>query len=88
MSAQPARRALAVAHSKRFRKVSTLYPRLVAFAYGRDLERAAADSDQQVAATVGAWERAQGREPRDWRAIGRQERDEAVRATLPPEPAA
>jgi hypothetical protein len=57
-------------HSMRFRKVSNLYPRMVAFAYDRDIARAFMDSDEQVAATVAAWERAQGWEPRDWVAIG------------------
>jgi hypothetical protein len=63
-------------HSERFRKVSTRYPRRVAEAYDLDLERAAADGDEQVAATVAAWERAHGLEPRDWAAIGAEERDE------------
>jgi hypothetical protein len=48
---------LAVAHSERFRKFGNGYPRLVALSYGRDLKRAMADSDEQVAATVHAWER-------------------------------
>lgn len=65
-----------VRHSLRFRQVSTLYPHLVALAYDRDLARAAADSDEQIAARVAAWEREQGVEPRDWRAIGAEERDE------------
>jgi hypothetical protein len=52
-------------HSERFRKVSNRYPNVVARAYGRDLERAAGDSDEQVAATVAAWEREQGLEPND-----------------------
>jgi hypothetical protein len=68
------------AHSERFRRVSTRYPRRVAEAYGRDLERAAADTDEQVAATVAAWERAQGLVPRDWHAIGAEERDEEAPA--------
>jgi hypothetical protein len=66
----------AVAHSARFRKVSNRYPHMVAMAYGRDLERAARDTDEQVAATVAAWEREQGFEPRDWVAIGADERDD------------
>ena len=49
----------AVRHSERFRKVSTRYPHEVARAYDHDIERAAADSDEQVAATVAAWERSQ-----------------------------
>jgi hypothetical protein len=60
--------------STRFRKISTRYPRRVAEAYAGDLERALADDDETVAATVAAWERAQGIEPRDWPAIGREER--------------
>jgi hypothetical protein len=65
-----------VAHSERFRKVSNRYPKVVAQAYDGDLERAASDTDEQVAAKVAAWEEAQGREARDWYAIGREERDE------------
>jgi hypothetical protein len=66
-----------VQHSNRFRRVSTRYPHTVALAYERDIEQAAQDSDEQVAARVAEWERAQGQEPRDWAAIGREERDEA-----------
>ena len=44
-------------HSVRFRKVSNGYPHQVALAYDHDLYRAAADSDEQVAATVAAWSR-------------------------------
>ncbi len=39
-----------IEHTERFRKVSTLYPRLVAEAYGGDLAQARADSDATVAA--------------------------------------
>lgn len=67
-------------HSERFRKVSNRYPRRVAEAYGLDIARAAADSDEKVAATVRAWEIEQGLEPRDWVAIGlaegRDDRDD------------
>jgi hypothetical protein len=63
-------------HSERFRQVSARYPRRVAEAYGRNLNRAAADTDAQVAATVAAWESAQGLDPIDWHAVGREERDE------------
>jgi hypothetical protein len=66
--------AAVTAHSRRFRKVSHRYPLRVTEAYSGDLERAAADSDEQVAATVAAWERAQGLESRDWVAIGAEER--------------
>jgi hypothetical protein len=45
-------------------------PAHLAFAYDRDLAAAAADSEEQVAAKVAQWERQQGLEPRDWRAIG------------------
>jgi hypothetical protein len=66
----------AVAHNKRFRKVAARYPRRVAEAYGGDIEGAAADSDEAVAATVAAWERAHGLPVRDWPAIGADERGE------------
>ena len=65
-----------IEHSLRFRKVSTLYPRLVAKAYDGDIAAATADSDDDVAAIVAAWERAHGLEPRDWHRIGAEERDE------------
>jgi hypothetical protein len=41
--------------SIRFRKVSNKYPRRVSEAYGGDLSRAMADSDEEVAATVAGW---------------------------------
>lgn len=63
-------------HCERFRPVSSRYPRRVAEAYGGDLARAAADSDEQVAATVAAWECEVGLEPRDWQEIGAAEREE------------
>jgi hypothetical protein len=69
-------REVATGHSRRFRKVSTRYPRRVADAYDCDLERAAADSDEAVAANVAAWERRQGIEVRDWAAIGAFERED------------
>jgi hypothetical protein len=43
-------------------------------AYAGDLARAAADSDEQVAAIVSAWERQQGLPIRDWPSIGAQEK--------------
>jgi hypothetical protein len=49
-----------LAHSRRFRKVSDRYPRRVAEAYEGDLSRAMADTYEQVAATVAAWEQAHG----------------------------
>ena len=60
-------------HSDRFRRVATRYPRRVAEAYDGDIAKAAADSDEQVAATVRAWEIREGIRPRDWRSIGRNE---------------
>ncbi len=62
-----------VQHSNRFRHVSNRYPYMVAMAYDRDLAAAAADSDEEVAARVAAYERAQGLKPRDWYAIGAEE---------------
>ena len=62
-------------HSDRFRKVSNRYPLRVTEAYEGDLERAMADSDEQVAATVATWERHRGLQPRDWAAIGAAERE-------------
>ena len=67
---------LAHRHSERFRRVSHRYPRCVAEAYDGDLARAANDTDEEVAATVAAWERAHGLQPRDWYAIGREERED------------
>ena len=63
----------AVQHSLRFRRVSTRYPHRVSEAYSGDLARAAADTDEQVAATVASWERAEGIPTRDWRRIGAEE---------------
>jgi hypothetical protein len=58
-------------HSERFRKVGGMrYPRRVAEAYEQDLNRAMADTDEQVAATVAAWEKGQGLPVTDWPAIG------------------
>jgi hypothetical protein len=74
MSLDPA--DLRVRHSLRFRQLSNRYPLRVSEAYGGDIEQAAKDTDEQVAARVAGWERAQGLEPRDWAAIGREERDE------------
>lgn len=71
-----ARRAV-VAHSVRFRKVSNRYPARVAEAYGGDIAHAAAEDDEQVAATVAAWEQAQGAVVRDWTAQGASEHVEA-----------
>ena len=49
-------------HSERFSKVSDRYARRVAEAYGRDLARAMAGSNEQVAAKVAAWEKCWGRD--------------------------
>jgi hypothetical protein len=65
-----------IAHSDRFRKVSTRYPRQVTYAYDGDIDRAAADTDDQVAAAVAEYERREGLEPRDWSAIGAAERED------------
>ena len=73
----------AVDHGIRFRKVSTRYPHVVAQAYGGDIERAAADSDEDVAARVAIWEQAQGLPLIDWHAIGAEERDELDEETPP-----
>jgi len=64
--------------SERFRKVSNRYPLRVAEAYDHHLEHAMADSDEQVAATVSAWERRNGMPVRDWHAIGADERANGV----------
>ncbi len=63
-----------VMHSLRFRRVSNRYPRRVAEAYNGDVAAAAASTDEEVARRVAEWERAQGLEPPDWYAIGREER--------------
>jgi hypothetical protein len=67
----------AVRHSERFRQVSNRYPLRVTEAYDGDFDQAAADSDEQVAEKVAEWERAHGLEPRDWPAIGAEERAES-----------
>ena len=66
------------AHTTRFRKVSTIYPNKVANAYALDVLTALGDTDAEVAARVAAWERAEGVEPRDWHAVGAEERDEGA----------
>lgn len=69
---------VATAHSIRFRKVSNRYPLRVAEAYGGDLRRAMAGTDEQVAATVAEWERESGMIVRDWYEQGTAEgRDRA-----------
>lgn len=63
-----------IAFSNRFRRVANRYPLQVTYAYGGNVARAMADSDDHVAATVATWEQAQGLTPRDWAAHGRTER--------------
>jgi hypothetical protein len=63
-------------YSERFRKVSKRYPLRVAEAYKGDLSRALTDSDEEVAATVAAWERRQGLDVTDWALVGEQEREQ------------
>ena len=60
----------------RFRRVSSRYPRRVSEAYFSDHEAAMRDTDERVAATVAAWERALGWPVNAWPAIGRKERGE------------
>lgn len=66
-----------LSHSERFRFAGDRFPRRVAEAYGGDLTRAMADSDEQVFATVASWEKRQGLPVRDWPAMAllRGERD-------------
>jgi hypothetical protein len=74
------RRRVVTEHSWRFRNLGGgCYPRTVAEAYGGDIERALADSDEDVAATVASWEQAQGFEPVNWSALGAQFRASAER---------
>ena len=63
-------------HTNRFRKVSTLYPHMVALAYGLDIAAAALDSDLEVADRVATYERTEGLIVEDWHAIGAKERDD------------
>jgi len=60
-----------IEHSNRFRKVSDLYPRQVTEAY--EGASAMADSDEEVAAKVAAWERRHGLLVRDWYKWGTEE---------------
>src|SRR5262245_46413664 len=64
--------------SERFRQVSNRYLLRVAEAYDHHLDPAMADSDEQVAATVAAWERRNGMPVRDWAATGAEERTNGV----------
>jgi hypothetical protein len=64
-----------MAQARRCRSVANDYPRVVAHAYNGQPERVAKDTDEEVAANVAEWERSTGIEPRDWIAIGQQERE-------------
>ena len=63
-----------LAHTYRFGKVRSRYAHEVIMAHGGDIGAAAAASDEEVAARVAEYEREQGCDPRDWHAIGREER--------------
>ncbi len=60
---------LAVYHSNRFRRVGNGFPAMVGEAYGGDTAKALGDTDDQVFAKVRAWQKRQGREPENLRAI-------------------
>jgi hypothetical protein len=75
-------RILGVRYATRFRRVASRYPRRVNAAYRFDQAAALADTDAEVAARVAEWERGQGLQPRDWRAIGRYERGEIPASDL------
>jgi hypothetical protein len=62
-------RQLAVYHSNRFRRVGNGFPSMVAAAYGGDIAKALGDTDDQVFAKVRAWQKREGREPENLRAI-------------------
>ena len=74
-SEEQAFQLLARRHSERFRKVSNRYPLRVSEAYKGDLSRALRDSDEEIAATVAAWERRKGLDVTDWNLVGEQERE-------------
>ncbi|MCD9821622.1 hypothetical protein [Bradyrhizobium japonicum] len=60
---------LAAYHSARFRRVGNGFPRMVAAAYGGDIAKALADDDDQVFAKVRAWQKREGHQPENLRAI-------------------
>jgi hypothetical protein len=60
---------LSVYHSNRFRRVGNGFPRIVATAYGGDIAKALGDTDGQVFAKVRAWQKREGRQPENLRAI-------------------
>lgn len=68
--------AIAQAHSRRWRWVSNRYPHMVAMAYDGDIASALSDDDDVVAARVALYELRCGHQPRDWHAIGAEERDD------------
>ena len=68
--------ALYVAHTTRWRLVSNKFPLMVTKAYEGDIASALKDDDATVFARVRAFEVSEGLKPRDWVAIGKEERDE------------
>ena len=70
-----------LAHSLRFRRVSTRYPLRVTEAFGGDIALAMSLNDVEVEDVVAAWEREQGWTPTDWHAVGAEERDEESPST-------
>ena len=71
-------------YTVRFRRVANKYPAIVTNAYNGDTEAAMKDDDDTVAERVREWEISQGREPRDWVAIGRNEGRETTRRKKTP----
>jgi hypothetical protein len=69
-------------HWERFSEVSDRYPRRVLQAYLGEPARALCDSDEQVFATVAAWEHAQGLVIRGWQAVASDSRENG-RAAVP-----
>ena len=60
----------AVAFSTRFRRVANRYALRVHKAYEGAQAKAMADTDEVVAATVAAWEAANGLDVTDWPTVG------------------
>lgn len=60
---------LSVYHSNRWRRFGNGVPSMVGAAYGGDIAKALAHTDDQVFATLRAWEIQQGRKPNNWRAV-------------------
>jgi len=63
------RSQLAIYHSNRFRRVGNGFPSMVGAAYGGDIAKALGDTDDQVFAKVRTWQKRQGRQPENLRAI-------------------